>query len=189
MDRCDEVFQRVYETMFEQTDDPLPDVVPVTRELRCQMLQQHFRHSSQRLMQRCGVDRSDADLQRIGSCFQQLRRMECAILFRCAWQIRRKAPEALATMAAEDERCGNAANYAYDTMIGLFSTCVFRPPFLDSHEEGEVLYNEIYSARGSFTRRMRLPDGDRGLTELLDLGYDLLRLYAKKAFDYGARLA
>ena len=27
---------------------------------------------------------------------------------------------------------------------------------------------------------MRLPDGDRGLTELLDLGYDLLRLYAKK---------
>ena len=36
---------------------------------------------------------------------------------------------------------------------------------------------------------MRLPDGDRGLTELLDLGYDLLRLYAKKAFDYGARLA
>lgn len=92
-------------------------------------------------------------------------------------------------MAAEDERCGNAANYAYDTMIGLFSTCVFRPPFLDSHEECEVLYNEIYSARGSFTRRMRLPDGDRGLTELLDLGYDLLRLYAKKAFDYGARLA
>lgn len=84
MDRCDEVFQRVYETMFEQTDDPLPDVVPVTRELRCQMLQQHLRHSSQRLMQRCGVDRSDADLQRIGSCFQQLRRMECAILFRCA---------------------------------------------------------------------------------------------------------
>ena len=183
MDRCDEVFQRVYETMFEQTDDPLPDVVPVTRELRCQMLQQHLRRSSQRLMQRCGVDRSDADLQRIGSCFQQLRRMECAILFRCAWQIRRKAPEALATMAAEDERCGNAANYAYDTMIGLFSTCVFRPPFLDSHEECEVLYNEIYSARGSFTRRMRLPDGDRGLTELLDLGYDLLRLYAKKAFD------
>ena len=54
MDRCDEVFQRVYETMFEQTDDPLPDVVPVTRELRCQMLQQHLRHSSQRLMQRCG---------------------------------------------------------------------------------------------------------------------------------------
>ena len=48
MDRCDEVFQRVYETMFEQTDDPLPDVVPVTRELRCQMLQQHLRHSSQR---------------------------------------------------------------------------------------------------------------------------------------------
>ena len=45
MDRCDEVFQRVYETMFEQTDDPLPDVVPVTRELRCQMLQQHLRHS------------------------------------------------------------------------------------------------------------------------------------------------
>ena len=77
-------------------------------------------------------------------------------------------------MAAEDERCGNAANYAYDTMIGLFSTCVFRPPFLDSHEECEVLYNEIYSARGSFTRRMRLPDGDRGLTELLDLGYDCL---------------
>ena len=29
MDRCDEVFQRVYETMFEQTDDPLPDVVPL----------------------------------------------------------------------------------------------------------------------------------------------------------------
>ena len=67
MDRCDEVFQRVYETMFEQTDDPLPDVVPVTRELRCQMLQQHLRHSSQRLMQRCGIDRSDADLQRIGA--------------------------------------------------------------------------------------------------------------------------
>ena len=135
MDRCDEVFQRVYETMFEQTDDPLPDVVPVTRELRCQMLQQHLRHSSQRLMQRCGVDRSDADLQRISarvssSCGAWNAQFCSAVPGR--FGARRRA---LATIAAEDERCGNAANYAYDTMIGLFSTCVFRPPFLDSHEE------------------------------------------------------
>lgn len=189
MERCDEVFQRVYETMFEQTDDPFPDVVPVARELHCQVLRQHLRRSGQRLMRRCGIGQSDADLQRIDTCFRQLRRMECAILFRCAWHIRRREPEALATMAAEDETCGSAANYAYDSMIGLFSTCVFRPPFLDSHDKCEVLYNEIYSARESLTRRMRLPDGDRGLTGMLDLAYDLLRLYAKKAFDYGVRLA
>lgn len=91
-------------------------------------------------------------------------------------------------MAAEDERCGNAANYAYDTMIGLFSTCVFRPPFWIPTRNARCCIMK-FTAPGDLLPAGCVCGRRRGLTELLDLGYDLLRLYAKKAFDYGARLA
>ena len=182
-------FDQTYNKLFRETIAPIAGVIPMQNNLQYQLLEKRTVNAVHNAMKICKIDETDPDLGTILNNFSKLRRMECEILFKCGRYLRRETPELLPRFAQADTFQNSAGNYVYDVLTHMLlkGEYTLYPPFLDSHDACESLYEEIYQARHALEKRFGFGSMNDTISDILFCNYDLLRFCAVTMFDYATQ--